>query len=101
MVRAFTESIPPIRRIRNREFAHLRQFIASLRRGLPDCDDAHVYWGLHFTLAMVQDTICERERLASLSDGKCDINDVHAIIDRIVSVAAIAFANTGQSHDAR
>ena len=36
MIRASIESVPPIRRIKNREIDHLRKFSAAMRRSLPD-----------------------------------------------------------------
>ena len=76
MIRASIESVPPIRRIKNREIDHLRKFVAAMRRALPGRDDAELYWGLHFALAMAHHTIRERERLTKLSEGQCDLNDV-------------------------
>src|SRR5919204_395245 len=61
MIRASIESVPPIRRIRNREIDHLRKFAAAMRRSLPGRDDADLYWGLHFALAMSHQTIREKE----------------------------------------
>lgn len=87
MIRASIESVPPIRRIKNREIDHLRKFVAAMRRALPDRDEVEIYWGLHFALAMAHHTIRESERLAKLSDGKCDLDDVEGIIERVVSVA--------------
>src|SRR6201992_415891 len=37
MIRTSIESLPPIRRIKNREFDHLRKFAEAIRRSLPDC----------------------------------------------------------------
>jgi AcrR family transcriptional regulator len=90
MIRASIESVPPIRRIKNREIDHLRKFAAAMRRALPGRDEAELYWGLHFALSMAHHTIREKERLAKLSEGKCDLNDVQAIVDRVVSVATMA-----------
>src|SRR6185369_5458680 len=87
MIRASIESVPPIRRIKNREIDHLRKFAAAMRRSLPECSDADLYWGLHFALSMSHHTIREKERLTKLSDGKCDLDDVEAIVDRVVGVA--------------
>jgi AcrR family transcriptional regulator len=89
MTRASIESVPPIRRIKNREIDHLRKFSAAMRRSLPDCDDADLYWGLHFALAMAHQTIRDSERLTKLSEGRCDLDDVEAVIDRIVDGAAM------------
>jgi hypothetical protein len=92
MIRASIESVPPIRRIKNREVDHLRKFIAAMRRAMPGRADADLYWGLHFALAMAHHTIRERERLTKLSEGQCDLNDVDAIVDRVVSVAVMALS---------
>jgi AcrR family transcriptional regulator len=90
MIRASVESVPPIRRIKNREIDHLRKFAAAMRRSLPDCDDTDLYWGMHFALAMAHQTIRDTERLTKLSEGKCDIDDVEAVIERIVQVTVMA-----------
>jgi AcrR family transcriptional regulator len=94
MIRASIESVPPIRRIKNREIDHLRKFAAAMRRALPGRDEAELYWGLHFALSMSHHTIREKERLAKLSEGKCDLNDVAGIIDRVVSVTVMALQPT-------
>ena len=78
MIRASIELVPPIRRIKNREVDHLRKFAAAMRRAMPGRDDADLYWGLHFALAMAHHTIREKERLTKLSEGQCDLNDVQA-----------------------
>src|ERR1700728_1958904 len=92
MIRASIESVPPIRRIKNREIDHLRKFAAAMRRSLPDCDEADLYWGLHFALAMTHQTIRDTERLTKLSEGKCDLDDVQGIIDRVVAVSVMALS---------
>jgi AcrR family transcriptional regulator len=90
MIRASIESVPPIRRIKNREIDHLRKFAAAMRRSLPDCSEVDLYWALHFALAMAHQTIRDSERLAKLSDGLCDLDDVEGIIERIVAASVIA-----------
>jgi AcrR family transcriptional regulator len=90
MIRASIESVPPIRRIRNREIDHLRKFAAAMRRAMPDCSETELYWGLHFALAMAHHTIREKERLTKLSEGKCDLDEVAAIIERVVTVSVMA-----------
>src|SRR6202166_265026 len=90
MIRASIESVPPIRRIKNREFDHLRKFAAAMRRSLPDRSEVELYWGLHFALAMAHHTIRESERLTKLSEGLCDLNDVAAITEGVVAVSVMA-----------
>src|SRR3954465_11077980 len=79
MIRASIESVPAIRKIRNREIDHLRRFAAAMRRPVPCHAPADVYWGLHFALAMAHQTIRDGERLTKLSEGSCDLNDVTEI----------------------
>src|ERR1700757_4005775 len=100
MIRASIESVPPIRRIKNREIDHLRKFVVALRRALPDRGEAELYWGLHFALAMAQQTVRDSERLTKLSDGKCDLDDVEGVIDRVVGVAVLALAGTAAKEKA-
>jgi AcrR family transcriptional regulator len=90
MIRASIESVPAIRKIRNREIDHLRRFAAAMRRSLPDHSDVDIYWGLHFALAMAHQTIRDGERLEKLSDRQCDLDDVGGIIERIVAVCVLA-----------
>ena len=97
MIRASIESAPPIRRIKNREIDHLRKFAAAMRRALPGRDEGELYWGLHFALSMAHHAIREKERLAKLSEGKCDLNDVAGILDRVVSVATMALTSAASA----
>jgi AcrR family transcriptional regulator len=90
MIRASIESVPPIRRIRNREIDHLRKFVAAMRRALPDRSEVELYWALHFALAMAHQTVRDSERLTKLSEGKCDLNDVAGIVERVVAVSVMA-----------
>jgi AcrR family transcriptional regulator len=96
MIRASIESVPPIRRIKNREIDHLRKFAAAMRRALPERSDEDIYWGLHFALAMAHHTIRESERLTKLSDGQCDLDDVDDIIARVVGMAMMGL-NAGKT----
>jgi AcrR family transcriptional regulator len=89
MIRASIESVPPIRKIKNREIDHLRRFAAAMKRSLPGRDDVDLYWGLHFALAMAHQTIRDSERLTKLSEGKCDLDDVDAVVERVVKVAVM------------
>jgi AcrR family transcriptional regulator len=97
MIRASIESVPPIRRIKNREIDHLRKFAAAMRRAMPAREEAELYWGLHFALAMAHHTIREKERLTKLSEGSCDLNDVQGIIDRVVAVSVMALSPNASS----
>ncbi len=95
MIRASIESVPPIRRIKNREIDHLRKFAAAMKRSLPQRSEVDLYWGLHFALAMAHHTIREGERLTKLSEGSCDLADVAGIIQRVVAVSLMALTGGG------
>jgi hypothetical protein len=56
---------------------------------LPALGEVELYWGLHFALAMSQQTVRDSERLTKLSEGKCDVNDVEGVIARVVDVAVM------------
>ena len=102
MIRASIESVPPIRRIKNREIDHLRKFSAAMRRSLPERSDVELTWGLHFALAMAHQTIRDGERLTKWSDGQCDLNDVSGVIDRVVAVSMMALTgNVAQKAPAK
>ena len=64
-------------------------FVAAMRRSLPGHGEVELYWGLHFALAMAQQTVRDSERLAKLSEGKCDVDDVEGVIQRVVDVAVM------------
>jgi AcrR family transcriptional regulator len=94
MIRASIESVPPIRRIKNREIDHLRKFAAAMRRSLPGRSEVDLFWALHFALAMAHQTIRDGERLTRLSEGSCDLSEVEGIIGRIVAVSVIALTGS-------
>jgi hypothetical protein len=60
-----------------------------MKRSLPGRDEVELYWGLHFALAMAHQTIRDSERLTKLSEGKCDLDDVEGIVERVVRVAVM------------
>jgi AcrR family transcriptional regulator len=95
MIRASIESVAPIRKIKNREIDHLRRFAAAMKRSLPGRDEVDLYWGLHFALAMAHQTIRDSERLAKLSEGTCDLDDVEGVIERVVAVAVMGVMGDG------
>ena len=66
-----------------------------MRRSLPGRSEVDLYWGLHFALAMAHHTIRDSERLAKLSEGLCDLDDVDGIIERVVAVSVMALTGVG------
>jgi AcrR family transcriptional regulator len=97
MTRASVETVPPIKKIVDREFRHLQRFATALRTALPNRNEVDIYWGLHFALAMIRQTITDSERLRKLSGGLCDLNDTDDIIRRIVAVAKDALVGAASA----
>ncbi|MEH2513049.1 AcrR family transcriptional regulator [Nitrobacteraceae bacterium AZCC 1564] len=95
LTRASVETVPPIKKIVDREFRHLQRFAVALRNALPDREEVDIYWGLHFALAMIRQTVTDNERLRKLSGGLCDTSDTDDIIHRIVAVATDALVGDG------
>lgn len=95
LTRASVETVPPIKKIVDREFRHLQRFATALRNALPNSEEVDIYWGLHFALAMIRQTVTDNERLRKLSGGLCDTSDTDDIIRRIVSVATDALIGHG------
>jgi hypothetical protein len=91
------ETVPPIKKIVDREFRHLQRFATALRTALPNRNEVDIYWGLHFALAMIRQTITDSERLRKLSGGLCDLNDTDDIIRRIVAVAKDALVGAASA----
>jgi hypothetical protein len=67
-----------------------------MKRSLPGRDEVELYWGLHFALAMAHQTIRDSERLTKLSEGKCDLDDVEGVVERVVKVAVMALMGGGR-----
>lgn len=97
MTRASVETVPPIRKIVERDISHLRRFADALRRALPGRAEVDIYWGLHFTLAMIRQTITDSARLRRLSGDLCDLDDVDAIVERIIKVGSFALSGKNTS----
>jgi len=95
MTRASVETVPPIKKIVDREFRHLQRFATALKAALPHRDEVDVYWGLHFALAMIRQTVTDNERLRKLSGGLCDTSDTDGLIRRIVEAAGDALVGRG------
>jgi AcrR family transcriptional regulator len=93
LTRASVETVPPIKKIVDREFRHLQRFATALCQALPGQTEMDIYWGLHFTLGMIRQTITDSERLEKLSGGLCNTSDTETVIGRIVAVATEALTN--------
>jgi AcrR family transcriptional regulator len=102
--RAIAEVTPDLRKILESDVSHLRGYLAALTRALPHLSQPEVCWALHFSTALPhQCTDTNFKRLKALSEGRCDIEDVAAVLERAVRYAIggiEAFAATAQNRKA-
>ena len=86
--RAIAEATPELRKILESDVRHLTGFVAPLARALPGWGETEVCWALHFAVALPhQCTDTQFKRLEALSGGRCDTEDVHAVLERAVRFA--------------
>ncbi len=64
------------------------RFAAALRRALPECNATEIAWRMHFVLATTTNVMADQHRLAGLSHGRCDANDVEGTLRRLVPFLA-------------
>jgi AcrR family transcriptional regulator len=69
----------------------VKRFIAALRRALPGCDDADLYWSYHFLSGALTLTFAETGRLDNLSEGLCRSDDMAAANARMPAFIAAGF----------
>lgn len=69
----------------------VRRFIQTIRRAVPGCDEADMFWSYHFLSGALTLTIAETGRLNNLSDGLCDSADMEAARARMARFAAAGF----------
>jgi AcrR family transcriptional regulator len=84
IARAIAEATPDL----ESDVRHLTGFLAPLARALPGWSEAEVCWALHFAIGVShQCTDMNFRRLKALSDGRCDTEDVGAVLARAVRFA--------------
>lgn len=69
-----------------------REFIAGVRRSLPEAEAENIYWGFHFLLGAMTITFAQTGRVDGLSDGRCRSDDLAAIHRRMVPFLAAGFS---------
>ena len=63
----------------------LRPFTSAFRRALPGVPMVELLWRIHFGVGVMAHTLAGMEHLKNVSGGLCDLSDVEATIDRIVT----------------
>lgn len=69
----------------------VRRFIETLRKALPDCDEAELFWCHHFLSGALTLTFAETGRIDNLSDGIVHSSDMSSIAERMPKFLAAGF----------
>ena len=67
------------------------RFIEALRKAMPGCSDAELYWCHHFFSGALTLTFAETGRLDNLSGGMCHSSDMKSISERMPIFIAAGF----------
>ena len=64
------------------------RLIGILKRALPGCADADIFWGYHFVTGALMLTLARTGRIDKLSDGLCHSDDFAAVKQRMSTFMA-------------
>ena len=67
------------------------RLIALLKRALPDCAEADIFWGYHFVTGALMLTLARTGRIDKLSEGLCKSDDFIAVKERMTAFMAAGF----------
>ena len=67
------------------------RFIEALRKALPECTEADLFWSYHFLSGALTLTFAETGRIDNLSAGVCRSSDMQAINERMPRFLAAGF----------
>lgn len=67
------------------------KLISLLRKALPGCAEADIFWGYHFVSGALMLTLARTGRIDKLSNGLCKSDDYAAVKDRMASFMAAGF----------
>jgi AcrR family transcriptional regulator len=69
------------------------RLITILKKALPDCSEADIFWGYHFVTGALMLTLARTGRIDKLSGGVCRSDDFMAVKERMASFMAAGFLN--------
>jgi AcrR family transcriptional regulator len=69
------------------------RLIDVLKKALPDCAEADIFWGYHFVTGALMLTLARTGRIDRLSGGLCDSDDFEAVKERMAAFMAAGFLN--------
>jgi AcrR family transcriptional regulator len=67
------------------------RLLGLLRKALPDCAEADIFWGYHFVTGALMLTLARTGRIDKLSGGVCRSDDFVAVKERMASFMAAGF----------
>jgi AcrR family transcriptional regulator len=67
------------------------RLIELLKKALPKCTEADIFWGYHFVTGALMLTLARTGRIDKLSAGQCKSDDFVAVKDRMASFMAGGF----------
>jgi len=67
------------------------RLIGLLRKALPGCSDADIFWGYHFVTGALMLTLARTGRIDALSGGLCHSDDFEAVKARMATFMAAGF----------
>ncbi len=73
------------------------RLIGLLRKALPGCDEADIFWGYHFVTGALMLTLARTGRIDRLSGGVCRSDDFMAVKERMASFMAAGFLSVCDS----
>ena len=69
------------------------RLLGLLRKALPECSPADIFWGYHFVTGALMLTLARTGRIDKLSGGLCKSDDFVAVKERMASFMAAGFLN--------
>ncbi len=67
------------------------RLVAILKRAMPDCSEADIFWGYHFVSGALVLTLARTGRIDQLSGGVCASEDFGAVKARLAAFMAAGF----------
>ena len=74
------------------------RLIELLKKALPECTEADIFWGYHFVTGALMLTLARTGRIDKLSGGLCRSDDFVAVKDRMASFMAGGFLTVCKRH---
>lgn len=88
VARAVLDGPLQMREMIERDVGHLHRFVEALALALPHLERTELLWRFHFAMGALHSMYTNMRRLDALSGGSVGIDDVEAVLDRLVEFCA-------------